>query len=577
MEALKRLRTKMQEQGIDYYLVPRTDEFQSEYLAPYAERLAYLTGFTGSYAFAIVGLCEAAVFTDGRYELQIAAEVDQSDFEIHLISNIMPKDWLSKKIEIGNVIGYEPDLFTPNHLKCFKLDGISFKPLAENLIDQIWKGKPAHPKGQKIAFDPASAGQTSESKIELLCEEMKERKVDYLIVTKPDSICWLLNIRGDDIPYNPLILSYLLLDQSGEYRFYSFHEQDPDHAILLKDICKIKEKSCFWIDPDATPLHIMGAIKAAGHDVFESRDPIMLKKACKNQVELDGMRTAHIDDGIAVSMFYMWLDVHYNPYVLTELDLVAHLLECRKLQPNFIQDSFRTISGSADHGAIIHYSVNHATNKMIEEDQLVLVDSGGQYHYGTTDITRVFIKGKPTDHMIKDYTNVLKGHIALSQIIFPEGTKGVQLDVLARQYLWHDKCNFAHGTGHGVGHFACVHEGPQRISPNLIDEALRPGMVISNEPGIYRKGEYGIRLENLVIVKEVAEGLDGEKYYGFENLTWVPFENRLIDKNMLTENELDWLNHYHQTVKEKLMNNIVNCLPEFEDWLDEKCAILNKK
>ncbi len=574
MNKLEALQTLMQAQNIDYYLVPRVDEFQSEYLPAYAERLAYLTGFTGSFAFAIIGLKKSAVFTDGRYDLQIKDEVDHDLFECHIVPKTKPEEWLKEQAIENAVVGYEPELFSEDAIKKFELDKIDLKALSENLIDQIWDDKPAFPTGEKIPFGPESAGQTSASKIDEICTQMKENNCDALIVSTADAVCWLLNIRGDDIPYNPLILSYVLLKNSGEYKQYSFHKNAPNPSEILNDIQAMDVPKCFWIDPKSTPLHILNAIEENGHKIYRAKNPITLKKACKNRVELEGMRDAHIKDAIALSEFSKWFETHKNPYVLTELDLVAKLKNCREMHDSFIQDSFPTICGSKDHGAIVHYRATHATNQMIQENELVLLDSGGQYQNGTTDITRMYIKGTPSAKMIVDYTNVLKGHIALARAVFPKGTKGVQLDALARQYLWQEKCDFAHGTGHGVGHFACVHEGPQRISPVLIDEALEVGMVLSNEPGLYRNGEYGIRIENLMIVKHLGLGLNDIAYYGFENLTWVPLEKNLINKALLSSIEISWINAYHKETQAKIIGNHKTASDHFVTWLEKKCSPL---
>ena len=506
---------------LDGFLIPSNDEFQNEYVPNHLNRLKYLTGFTGSNGYAIITSNKNIFFTDGRYLLQAEQELGNI-FEIHDISKLC--SFLDKKI------GYDPKLHTSNFIK-------QNPKLIEapNLIDLIWQNKPEPNLSEIFSYPLKYAGESSDSKRQKIIHYLAKQELDALIITDPTNICWLLNIRAHDVAYNPILLSYLIFHQNGEIELFYNSSMFEQFSTSLK---KLQDKKV-QLDQNSASIWIINHFS----NPILKEDPCLLAKACKNAVEIKQARRIHVIDGVAVCKLLYWLEQNNN---LTELDVAQKLLEFRQEHPDFIYPSFPTIAGFAEHGAIIHYQPNIKTNKKLEANGLFLLDSGGQYFGGTTDITRVIPIGRSTKQQKHDFTLVLKGHIALAKAKFPIGTSGAKLDSLARYYLWQDGKNYAHGTGHGVGNCLSVHEGPQRISP-LSNQALLPGMILSNEPGYYKPQEYGIRIENLMLVKNSIDG-----YLAMEILSLAPVDKRLIIVSNLSADEKKWLNSYHQQIYKKI-------------------------
>jgi Xaa-Pro aminopeptidase len=571
-EKLKRLRDSLAILGLTGFLVPHGDEHQSEYPPPSSERLAWLTGFTGSAGFAIVLKDIAAIFVDGRYTLQAAAQVDPVFAREHLIEN-PPAKWLAAHAHAGDRIGYDPWLLTLADVRRFteaaKSAGAELVPIEANPIDALWLDRPAPPLGA-VALHPASlAGEEAAAKIARLQALVAAKNADAAVLTQPDSIAWLLNIRGSDVAHNPTALAFAVLPASGQPALFvdgrklsnsirtalaSLAEIEAP-ASLAAGLAALRGKRVL-LDPQATADAIRKMIADAGGTVVEGQDPVALPKARKNETELAGMRRAHLRDGAAMVRFLHWLD-EATPGSLDEIAAAEGLRAFRaeaaaKDGMELVDLSFDTISGAGPNGAIVHYRVTPETNRRLEAGSLYLVDSGAQYRDGTTDITRTVAIGAPTAEMRERFTLVLKGHIALATARFPVGASGAQLDTLARIALWKAGCDYDHGTGHGVGAFLSVHEGPARIS-KMGTVPLEPGMVLSNEPGYYKPGAYGIRTENLVIVTPPAAIPGGDRdMLGFETLTLCPIDRRLVDVALLTAGEIAWFNAYHAWVATSL-------------------------
>ncbi|MDX2027503.1 MAG: aminopeptidase P family protein [Alphaproteobacteria bacterium] len=568
---LKQLRTELATSGHDGFLVPMADEYQSEYVPASARRIEFLTGFTGSAGFAVVLRDKAAFFTDGRYTLQAGQQVASDLFTVHDSAVKMPADWLAENTSTGMKIGYDAWLHTEDGIsrmkKALAKSGATLAPVESNPLDAIWHDRPVPPAEPIHAYDLAYAGKSSADKRTAIAESLKKNNLAAAVITDPASIAWLLNIRGGDVPNTPLPLSFAIIRDDASVKWFVDPRKvtggleahlGPDvqiehtgqfpHALdqLGKDGKSVR------IDPTESASWIIERLRAAKAKLDSGDDPCALPKACKNPVELEGMRSAHRRDGAALVKFLAWLDQNFAADVVTEISAEEKLAEFRGTNNLYRGPSFDTISGVGAHGAIVHYRATKTTNRKLELGQLYLLDSGGQYLDGTTDVTRTVALGKPSQEMRDRFTRVLKGHIALSAIRFPEGTTGAELDVLARQYLWEAGLDYGHGTGHGVGSYLGVHEGPQSISKRS-KVALKPGMVVSNEPGYYKAGHYGIRIENLQAVVEIVGQAGSERsMLGFETLTLVPIDRRLIDVTMLTEPEVKWLNAYHARVREAL-------------------------
>jgi Xaa-Pro aminopeptidase len=567
---LESLRAEMARQGLDGFVVPHTDEFQNEYLPPSAERLAWITGFTGSAGVAVVLKDKAAAFTDGRYTIQIGEQVDSSLYDIRHISDEPPKDWVAEHLGQGGRLGYDPWLHTEHSLatwrKAAEKAGGEAVAVETNPLDAVWADRPPVPAAPIVPHGEDYAGESSSSKRGRVAETLAEAGADSAVITAPDSIAWLLNIRGGDVAHAPLPLSFAVLYATGRVEwFVDPAKVGPDLAGYLGDEVSVRGADEFedalWAlgnnrvlaDPAGTAALVFERLGKAGTQIVRADDPCQMPKACKNDTEVEGMRTAHRRDGAALTRFLTWLAAEAPNGDLGEI-AAADKLQALRFEGEHITDlSFRTISGSGPNGAIVHYSVTPDSDRKLGTGELYLVDSGGQYLDGTTDVTRTIAIGEPTAEMRDRFTRVLKGHIALATARFPEGTTGSQLDILARQALWQAGLDYDHGTGHGVGSYLGVHEGPQRISkiPNTV--ALKPGMIVSNEPGYYKAGAYGIRIENLVCVTALdIEGAE-RPMLGFETLTRAPIDLNLVDAALLTPPEIEWLNAYHADVAETLV------------------------
>ncbi|MBS0271301.1 MAG: aminopeptidase P family protein [Proteobacteria bacterium] len=559
MDKLKALRDFMKNEGLDAFLIPRTDEFQGEYVAPNSERLKWLTGFSGSAGFAVVTKDKAAFFTDGRYILQAKNEIP-TGYELYNITEKTAVEWVGEILASHEKVGYDPWLFTEIQLQRYTQPLV---PVSSNPIDTLWLERSGPPQDFIRLHTLKYAGESNESKRKRIGATLK---ADQVLITSCDSIAWLLNIRGNDVPHTPIVHSVCLLHKDGTYdlfvdlnkingKVFNHLREGQGRAInihQLLDHLKLIKGSC-QIDPQTCPLKIIDTLKTAGIPLIRERDPCLFPKSIKNEVELQGAVEAHIQDGKALCRFFKWLEEQPLQGETTELSAAQKLYEFRKQGQHFEDVSFGTISSFGSNGAIIHYQVTPQSDVPLSKDGLYLLDSGGQYLTGTTDVTRTIALGIPTVEQKDRYTRVLKGHIALATAIFPDGTTGAQLDSLARQYLWDVGCDYDHGTGHGVGSYLSVHEGPQGISKRGTEIPLKPGMILSNEPGYYKEGEYGIRIENLVRVIEIV---DLKGFYGFETLTLVPLDVNLIDEALLTEKEQLWVRLYHERVIKEVSSRV---------------------
>jgi Xaa-Pro aminopeptidase len=568
-ERLSRLRAELGRRGVDGFLVPRTDEYQGEYVPESAQRLAWLTGFTGSAGLAIVLPQSAAIFVDGRYTLQARAEVDGTLFERRHISDQPPAAWIEATLKPGQSLGYDSRLHTLGEVGRYRAAaekaGGKLVPVEGNAVDSVWTDRPAPPTAPVVPQELRFAGESAEAKRHRIAASLAEANADAAVLTAPDSIAWLLNIRGGDVPHTPLPLSFAVIhrDESVDL-FIDSRKLTPGLTAHLGNAVRIADPAEFGRFLEslaAAGKHMLADPALSASWVFDrlgpaatrGADPCQLPKACKNAVELEGARAAHRRDGAALARFLAWLAREAPAGKLREIDVSDKLEEFRRTGANFRDLSFPTISGAGPNGAIVHYHASKATERVLEPGSLYLVDSGAQYVDGTTDVTRTVAIGTPTAEMKDRFTRVLKGHIALATCAFPKGTSGSQLDALARAALWQAGLDYDHGTGHGVGSYLGVHEGPQRISKLPNTQALLPGMIVSNEPGYYKTGAYGIRIENLVVV-EKREGLGeaGREIYGFETITLAPIDRDSIDLSLLEPHEIAWLDQYHARVRELL-------------------------
>ena len=574
-ERLARLRDALRRLNLTGFIVPHADEHQSEYLPPSAERLAWLTGFDGSAGTAIVLAGKAAIFVDGRYTTQAARQVDAAAFEPqHLIEN-PPGKWLAANLHAGDRLGYDPWLMTIAEVRRYaeicRAAGAEFVPVTDNPIDALWSDRPEPPLAQVSLHPVAFAGEAAAAKIARLQAGLVEKHVDAAVLTQADSIAWLLNIRGGDVAHNPVALAFALLPATGKPELFidgrklsnSVRSElaaiaDPrGPGELLTALAELgKRRATVLVDPQSASDAIAGALRAGGGTLVEGSDPVVLPRARKNATEIAGTRRAHIRDGAAMVRFLAWLD-GVPPDTIDEIEAAQKLATfraetARRDGSELIDLSFETISGAGPNGAIVHYRVSRATARRLEQDSLYLVDSGAQYRDGTTDVTRTVAIGTPTPEMCERFTRVLKGHIAIATARFPVGATGAQLDSLARIALWQAGLDYDHGTGHGVGSYLSVHEGPARIS-KLGSAPLEPGMIVSNEPGYYKTGAYGIRIENLVAVSPPAPVPGGDRdMLGFETLTLCPIDRRLIDRALLSPAEIAWIDAYHAKLVQAL-------------------------
>jgi Xaa-Pro aminopeptidase len=569
---LAALRGELGQRELAAYLVPKSDEYMLEYAPPCSERLAWLTGFTGSAGMALVGLERAALFADGRYTDQALRQAPPPLWEHHHLTLEPPAAWLARHVSKGDRVGYDPRIHTPASLTPLRAAvegaGATLAPLDVNLVDVLWADRPPEPAAPVELYPEAFAGEASSSKRARMAAELLREKVDALIVTAPDSLAWLLNIRGGDVENTPFALGHAVLYADARLDLYmdsvklgpavrqlSSKESAinaTEHADFVGALRAMNGRRV-RVDRASATEWLIEQLKRHGAQVDVGPDPCTLAKACKNPAELAAIRAAHVRDGAAVVRFLAWF-AEAAPGGHDEWTVAAKLAEMRAGGEHYRGPSFHTISAFGPSAALPHYRASKETALPLGQDNLYLVDSGGQYLDGTTDITRVTVIGTPSAEMRRRYTQVLKGHIALARAQFPAGTTGSQLDPLARQFLWRDGVDFDHGTGHGVGCYLSVHEGPHNISKRPSDVALRPGMVVSNEPGYYKPGAYGIRIENLIYVIELEPQPAGAEKttLGFETLTVVPYERRLIDAASLDANERAFVDDYHSRVRRVL-------------------------
>lgn len=592
-DRLAALRVQLKNDGLDGFVVPLTDEHMSEYVGSYAQRLAWLTGFEGSAGSAVVLPEEAAIFTDGRYTLQVRQQVDGGQWSFQSVPETSIAGWLGKHAPEGARIGYDPWLHRRDWVRqateALAARGATLVPVRDNPIDRVWADRPEASKAALAVHPERLAGRSSADKRQAIADWLTEQKADAAVLAALDSIAWTFNVRGTDVSHTPVALAYALVHADGTANLFVAGEKvTPELRQHLGNGVRLHERAAFEdalkslagktvaVDPERSVAAIFEALEGAGAKVVTVRDPTVLPRAIKNEAELAGHRAAQVRDGAAIARFLKWVEAEAPGGELDELQASDKLEQLRRANPELRDLSFDSISGAGPNGAIVHYRSTEKTNRKLEQGSLYLIDSGGQYVDGTTDITRTVAIGEPTAEMRDRFTRVLKGHIALATAVFPKGTKGGQLDSFARRPLWEAGLDYAHGTGHGVGSFLSVHEGPQRIAPvggayAGGDEPLAAGMILSNEPGYYKTGHYGIRIENLVLVVPVhIEGAEKEML-GFETLTFAPIDRRLIVREMLSGRELEWLNAYHRQVAERIGPTLA---PGEQAWLEEACAPL---
>jgi Xaa-Pro aminopeptidase len=571
MPRIAALRAVLKKRGLDGFVVPRADRHQNEYLPDSEERLAWLTGFTGSAGFLIVLPDQAILFTDGRYTLQAREQTDPAIFTPVNIVDTPPAAWIEQNLTAGTRLGYDPWLHTAEGaerlFKACEKAGAKLVPVDDNPIDEIWSDRPAPPLGAITLRDARLAGADAATKISEIAAEIAKQRADALVVSDPHNIAWAFNIRGADVAHTPLPIAFAIVPKQARPQLFidgrklSNAVRDRLEALaeirepdaLTAELNKLGEaKAVLLLDQASAADALVKLVERAGGKVLRAPDPITAIKAIKNEAEIAGARAAQARDGAAMARFLAWFDREAPNGKLTEIDAVE-ALETFRRETGMLKDvSFPSISGAGPNGAIVHYRVTRKTNRPIRTGELFLIDSGAQYEDGTTDITRTLAVGAPSAEMRTRFTQVLKGHIAIASAVFPDGTTGVQLDTLARQYLWQAGVDFEHGTGHGVGSYLSVHEGPAGISKRG-NAPLKRGMILSNEPGYYKEGCFGIRIENLVLVIEAPAIAGAEKpMNAFETITLAPIDARLIDVGLMTPFEIAWLNGYHARVAETI-------------------------
>lgn len=590
-DRLSALREQLKRDRLDGFVVPLTDEHMSEYVGAYAQRLAWLTGFQGSAGSAVVLSSEAAIFTDGRYTLQVRQQVSADQWQYVPVPQVSIAGWLGEHAPEGGRIGYDPWLHTRAWVeearRALAEKGAELVAVDTNPVDAVWPDRPAPSDATLAVQDDAAAGRSSAAKRAEIAEWLHARKADAVVLSALDSIAWAFNIRGQDVAHTPVALAYAIVNADGTADLFVAPEKLTDAVRQhLGNAIRVQDRAAFApalkgfagkrvaVDPERAVAAIFDSLDSGGAKVLSLRDPVVLAKALKNPAEIAGHKAAQARDGAALVRFLKWFEETAPAGGLTEMSAAAKLQEFREATGVLKDLSFDTISATGPNGAIPHYKVTEESSLPIESGQLYLVDSGGQYADGTTDVTRVMPVGEPTPEMKDRFTRVLKGHIGIATAIFPAGTTGAQLDSFARAPLWAVGLDYGHGTGHGVGAYLSVHEGPQRIAQPFYPggqslEPLRAGMFLSNEPGYYKAGEYGIRIENLVLVVEAAIPGAEQPMLAFETLTFAPIERRLIDPALLTSQELQWVNSYHARV----MGVIGPHLGEEErQWLEAKVA-----
>ncbi len=565
---LQNLRDELARHHLDGFVIPHADAFQGEYIPPGEERLYHVTGFSGSAGTAVLLGERAVLFVDGRYTLQAAQQTDTGKIEIRHLIKEPPAKWLEANARPGQRIGIDPWLHTVRGAqslqKAADKAGAVLVRCNTNPVDAIWTDRPPPPRGKAIIHPLEYAGETAENKLAARVKDLDAAGVDATVLSTTDSIAWLFNIRGRDITHIPVILAYAILRADGRHMLFTDPDKiDDDVRQYLEPLCEVKpfgdfepqlrtlgqEKMAVRLDPAMCPAAIAETLASAGATLRHGADLCTAPKARKNATEIRGARRAHERDGVAVCRFLAWLA---GASGVSEIDAARQMEQMRIETGELVDLSFDTISATGPNGAMCHYRVSRTSNRTLQEGELFLIDSGGQYRDGTTDITRTVAIGIPSATMVRHFTLVLKGHIALARARFPAGTSGAQLDVLARHALWQAGLDFDHGTGHGVGSFLSVHEGPQRIAKTG-QAVLQPGMILSNEPGYYREGAYGIRIENLMLVREAQDVAQGKTpMLGFETLSLAPIDRALIDQDLLDEDETGWLDAYHARVFDRI-------------------------
>jgi Xaa-Pro aminopeptidase len=590
-DRLQALREQLKADQLDGFVVPLTDEHMSEYVGSYAQRLQWLTGFEGSAGSAVVLPEEAAIFVDGRYTLQVRSQVSATEWSYQSVPETSITEWLKEHASEGARIGYDPWLHTSEWVKrgrqTLKSRGAELVAVGQNPIDKIWSDRPEASKAKLVVQDEKYAGKSAAEKRTDIGDWLAKQKGDAAVLSALDSIAWAFNIRGQDVSRTPVALAYALVHADGTADLFVASEKiGPEVQQHLGNGVRVHERSAFGgalselagkavvVDPERAVAAIFDALEAAGAKVLPMRDPTVLPRAIKNAAEVAGHHAAQARDGAAIARFLHWIDEEAPAGAVDELSASDKLETLRRQNEEFRDLSFDSISSAGPNGAIVHYRSSEKTNRKLEPGTLYLIDSGGQYVDGTTDITRTVPIGEPTEEMRDRFTRVLKGHIAIATALFPKGTRGSQLDSFARRPLWEAGLDYAHGTGHGVGSFLSVHEGPQRISPvgsaqSGGDEPLQAGMILSNEPGYYKTGEYGIRIENLILVVERQVAGAEKEMLKFDTLTFAPIDRRLILPDMLSPQELAWLNAYHADVLEKIGLTLEG--GELA-WLEQACA-----
>ena len=590
---LAALRAQLSEQQLDGFVVPLTDEHMSEYVGSYAQRLEWLTGFQGSAGSAVVLSVQAAIFTDGRYTLQVRQQVDGANWSFQSVPETSIAAWLKDHAESGDRIGYDPWLHRSDWVSqasaVLAERGASLVAVRDNPIDRIWSDRPEPSKASLRVHPEKYAGLSSANKRQAIADWLAEHKADAAVLAALDSVAWTFNIRGEDVSHTPVALAYSLVHSDGTADLFVAGEKvTAELRQHLGNGVRLHEREAFEdalgdlagkavaVDPERSVAAIVEALEKAGATVLPLRDPSVLPRAVKNPAELAGQRAAQARDGVAMARFLKWVEAEAPSGELDELSASDRLEALRREDPLLKDLSFDSISGAGPNGAIVHYRSSQVTNRKLEQGSLFLIDSGGQYLDGTTDITRTVAIGEPTPEMRDRFTRVLQGHIALATALFPKGTRGGQLDSFARRPLWDAGVDYAHGTGHGVGSFLSVHEGPQRIASaggahSGGDEPLCAGMILSNEPGYYKAEEYGIRIENLVLVVERPVPRAEKEMLGFETLTFAPIDRRLIVREMLSANEREWLDDYHAHVAARIGPRLGD---DDRNWLETACAPL---
>lgn len=585
-DRLAALRVELAREGLDGFIVPRADEHLGEYVPACAERLAWLTGFTGSAGLAAVLPDRAAVFTDGRYILQVEQETNPALWERRHIINDPPPAWLAANALPGARIGYDPMLISEEALAQYTDAGLSMVPVAANPLDAIWQDRPPPPMAPAVPHDVAYAGRTSAEKREETAAALRNSKQDAAVITDPASVAWLFNVRGNDVPFTPFALGFALLHADARAELFMAPEKLPPetrawlgNGVAIRDRSELPEALAALsgrrvrVDRARSPAWFAQTLRAARAEVVAGPDPCLLPKACKNPTEQNGARAAHARDAVAVCRFLHFMAAAGPLGRETELSAAGRLLGFRQQVEGFRGESFPAISGAGEHGAIIHYRVTEATDRPIRPDEPYLIDSGAQYPDGTTDITRTIWTGPstPPQELRDRCTRVLKGHIAIATLVFPQGVAGPHLDAFARRALWQAGLDYDHGTGHGVGSYLSVHEGPVALSRNAPAVPVAAGLILSNEPGFYLPGGYGIRLENLLLVQPAELPGAAKPFLRFETLTLAPFDRQLIEPALLLPEEIAWLDAYHARVLEEVGPRLDAAAAE---WLAAACAPL---